>query len=257
MRAQTISPGPLISKYVERILVLEEDNFPVPFVLPLYANGVPNLLFNTVKGKLGNRDSAHLTLFGQTISPESLSLDKDFTLIAYFFKPHSLVSLFGIQAFELTDKPIDLYLLFPKKTISLQEKLLNCEKLHDMICALDQFIFELICLSNSISDTVVYAAEKIAQQYTKESLGMLQRELNVTERTLQRMFEKNIGISPNQYRRICQFNSAFTDLNMRRFNHLTDIAYKHSYADQSHYIRAFREFTGLNPGEYLKYGADV
>jgi AraC-like DNA-binding protein len=84
----------------------------------------------------------------------------------------------------------------------------------------------------------------------------IQRELNIYERTLQRMFEKHIGISPNIYRRICQFNSAFTDLNLGNYNNLSDIANNHGYADQSHYIRAFKEFTNITPGEYLNLGRD-
>jgi len=82
----------------------------------------------------------------------------------------------------------------------------------------------------------------------------VQQELFVTERTFQRMFEKNVGIPPNQYRRICQFNTAFRQLQLRKFNKLTDIAFENGYADQSHYIRSFREFTGITPKDYLNFG---
>lgn len=98
------------------------------------------------------------------------------------------------------------------------------------------------------------SSEKIAKHYSKEALIDVQRELNISERTFQRMFEKNIGLSPNTYRRICQFKSAFTDLNLGNYNNLSDIAFNHGYADQSHYIRAFKEFTQINPSEYLNYG---
>ncbi|HEX6428081.1 MAG TPA: AraC family transcriptional regulator, partial [Niastella sp.] len=57
-----------------------------------------------------------------------------------------------------------------------------------------------------------------------------------------------------QFRRIWQFNNAFQQLNNRQFNKLTDIAFANGYADQSHYIRAFKEFTGITPKEYLKFG---
>ena len=252
MRVQNIIPAQKIAEYVDRILVIENDNLLQPFVLPLYANGVPTLLYKSVKGKLGNCDSNYLTLFGQTISPESLTLNEDFTIIAYFLKPHSLISLFGIPAFELTDKPIDLNLL-SKKTNSLQETLLNSENIITMISTLDNYIYGLISGSKNISDAIKYASKKLARDYSKESLINVQKELNISERTFQRMFEKNIGISPNTYRRICQFNSAFTDLNLGNFNNLSDIAYNHGYADQSHYIRVFKEFTEINPSEYLSY----
>jgi len=256
MRVQNIIPNYKIADYVDRILVIENEVFLQPFVLPLYANGVPTLLFKSVKGKLGNCDSNYLILFGQTISPESLTLDDDFTLIAYFLKPYSLISLFGIPAFELTDKPIDLNLLSPQKTISLQDKLLNCESVERMILSLDNYILDIAKASKDISEAIKYATEKIASHYSKESLVNIQRELNISERTFQRIFEKNIGVSPNAYRRICQFNSAFTDLNLGNYKNLSDIAFNHGYADQSHYIRAFKEFTKINPSEYLNYGTN-
>ncbi|NOU20022.1 MAG: helix-turn-helix transcriptional regulator [Bacteroidales bacterium] len=256
MRAQNITPNDKIAPYVDRILVIENEVIQNPFILPLYANGVPNLLFMSVKGKLGNSHSNYLTLFGQTILPEQLTLREDFTLIAYFFKPHTLISLFGIAAYELTDKPIDLNLLSPQKTIILQDRLLNCESIEDMIQSIDNYIYGLAKATKEISSTIKYASEKITKHYSKESLSNIQRELNISERTFQRMFEKHIGISPNIYRRICQFNSAFMDLNSGNYHNLSDIAYNHGYSDQSHYIRSFKEFTNITPSEYLKYGTN-
>ncbi len=253
MRAQEFLPNPKIAGHVDRILVIENDGLLSPFVLPLYANGVPTLLFTSVKGKTGNC-CHYLTLFGQTVSPESLTLDADFTLIAYFFKPHSLFSLFDIPAFELTDKPVDLSLISYKTATALQEKLLNCESVEKMISVLDDYLFGLAKTAKEISGSIKYASEKIAVCYTRETLVNIQKELNISERTFQRIFEKNIGVSPNRYRRISQFNSAFTDLNLGKYNNLSDVAYQHGYADQSHYIRAFREFTTITPSEYLVYG---
>jgi AraC-like DNA-binding protein len=70
------------------------------------------------------------------------------------------------------------------------------------------------------------------------------------------MFERNIGVAPNLYRRICQFNSAFTQLNIRNHQKLSDIAFQNGYADQSHYIRSFKEFTNITPKEYLQFASE-
>src|SRR5438874_12668832 len=115
MKVSNIIPNDKIAEYVDRILVIENNQITTPFILSLYANGVPTILFKSVKGKLGIDNSNYLTLFGQTVLPESLMLTDDFTLIAYFFKPFTLISLFGVSAQELTDKPIDLNLLSAQK----------------------------------------------------------------------------------------------------------------------------------------------
>lgn len=242
-------------EYVDRIMVIEHNQFTTAFTLPLYANGVPTILFKSAKGKLGNANSNHLTLFGQTVSPEFLTLTDDFTLIAYFFKPYTLLSLFGVSAQELTDHPIDLNLLFPQNSNLLQERLLNAGSTKEMLSLLDDFIYRLIIKSKTECSLIKYATTQIADNPSKKSLIRVQRELHITERTFQRMFEKSVGVSPNLYRRICQFNAAFTQLNNRNHLKLSDIAFQNGYADQSHYIRSFREFTQITPKEYLQFGA--
>jgi len=253
MKVDNPIPGANIAGYVQHILVIEQVRVTTPFVLPLYANGTPTLLFQTTRGQIKG-SSNNLTLFGQTVFPENLTIKDDFTLIAYFFKPFSLFSLFGVSAQELTDSPIDLNLLHPAKTSALQEQLLNAATTGEMLRLLDDYIVSLVTKVNSNIELVKFATNIIAVNPAKEALQKVQKELYLTERTFQRMFEKNIGVSPNQYRRICQFNAAFLQLQKRQFHHLTDIAFENGYADQSHYIRAFKEFTNITPKDYLALG---
>ena len=256
MKASNILPIDKIATHVDRILIIEHTRVTTPFILPLYANGVPTMLFKSIKGKIGNNHSNHLTLFGQTILPESLTLEEGFTLIAYFFKPYTLISLFGVQAHELTDNPIDLNLLFPQPTRTLQESLLNADTTEEMIRLLNDFIYSLITKSAPAYSLIKFATSQIAKNPSKESLALVQKELHLSERTFQRMFERNIGVAPNLYRRICQFNSAFVQLNSKRHRKLSDIAFQNGYADQSHYIRSFKEFTNITPKEYLNFGSE-
>ncbi|MES2777328.1 MAG: helix-turn-helix domain-containing protein [Bacteroidota bacterium] len=257
MNVKNLIPNPRIAAHVDRILVVEHYQMVSPFSLPLFANGVPTILFKSTNGTLGNSTTTHLTLFGQTIFPEAIRFTEGFTLIAYFFKPWSLYSLFGVTGQELTDKPIDLNLLAPKKTITLQEQLLNAGTTEIMIGLLDDYIFHLISHAANDSPIITYAATQMAVHASKEILVKVQKDLHLTERTFQRIFEKNIGVAPNLYRRICQFNAGFQQLNSRKFHKLSNIAFENGYADQSHYIRAFREFTNLTPKDYLNFGSEA
>lgn len=246
-------PAAKIAAFVEDILVIEHHDVRAPFVLPLFANSKPTLLFQTAPGKIKN-NAGHLTLFGQTILPEQLTLSENFTLIAYFFKPFALTALFGFSAQELTDHPVSLTLLPQQTAKNLQEQLLNASAVSEMMSMLDDFIFALITKVKTDTALIRYATQLIAANPSKDILAKVQGELYITERTFQRMFEQKIGISPGQYRRVAQFHAAFQQLNKRQFERFTDIAFHNKYADQSHFIRAFKEFTGLTPKEYLKFG---
>jgi len=93
MKSTYLHPAPRIAEYVQELLIIENFQVTTPFVLPLFANGMPTLLFQTAKGQIGNSTN-YLTLFGQTVFPDTLTIGEDFTLIAYFFKPYVLNSLF-------------------------------------------------------------------------------------------------------------------------------------------------------------------
>lgn len=253
MKVSYLKPADKIAEYVQEILVLEDHWTGNPFVLPLFANGSPTLLFQTAKGNIQN-SSNYLTLFGQTVVPDTLTINEPFKLIAYFLKPYSLISLFQISAQELTDHPIDLNSLTSCKTISLQEQLLNAETTAAMIGLLDEYLFNLIDKIKSDSPLIHYATTKIAQSPYDSVLRNMQDELCLTERTFQRLFERNVGVSPGKFRRISQFNNTFQQLNRERNSSLIEIAFRNGFADQSHFIRTFKEFTNVTPTAYLNYG---
>jgi AraC-like DNA-binding protein len=254
MEVQNIAPNFYIASHVDRILVLENKGFSQPFTLPLYANGVPTLLYISVQGKVGERKANHLTLFGQTVLPEKLTLTEDFMLIAYFFKPYCLLPLFGIEGHELTDNPLDVELISNAISFcTLKEKLLYTKDASMCVGILNDYIYQLINRAKEASPLLTYAATTIYKNYSKDVLATLQKELRITERSFERLFHKGMGINPSTYRRICQFNAAFFDLNLGNYKNLSDIAFNHGYTDQSHYIRAFKEFTSITPADYLKF----
>jgi AraC-like DNA-binding protein len=250
MNAYYLKPSDKIAEYVQEILVLENEGSTMPFELNLFANGTPTLLFQTAKGRIKN-NSNYLTLFGQTIAPEKLSIIGCFTLIAYFLKPHAIISLFQISAAELTDNPIDFDLLSHRHKANLKDQLLNATSTTAMLSLVDEYIFKLANRVAHEIPLIRYAADKIFRDPYPNILKELQKELYLTERTFQRSFERNVGVSPNQFRRICQFNNSFQQLNRHRSESLSAITYQNHYADQSHFIRTFREFTTLTPGEYI------
>ena len=254
MKITNLIPVDSVNQYVDRILVIENVSVTTPFALPLFANGTPTLLFISEKATIKKQPTGYLTLFGQTVVPELMHIPNNFMLIAYFFKPFTLFSLFGISGKELTDCPVDLGLLDCTKAGNLAEKLLNTEITSARIKLLDNYILSLVNKMKAESELIKHAASLISNNPSKHSLINVQKELCITERTFERLFDKNIGVSPNLFRRICQFNNAFQQLNNRRFYTLTDVAFENGYADQSHFIRVFKEFTHSTPKEYLKFG---
>ncbi len=195
-----------------------------------------------------------LRCLGKRLRPAGLPLRGSFTLIAYFLQPWSLPALFNLAGPELTDHPVDIRDLFPGQADQLLERLAGARVVAEQRSILEAFIEQSMRRTDWEAPHLTFAADRIAGKFDRDILVRVRRELHLSERTFQRQFKHAIGVSPEQYRRITQFDLAFRALNEGKFTTLTDLAFSHRYADQSHYNRTFKSFTGLTPGEYLNYG---
>ncbi|MFA8299093.1 MAG: DUF6597 domain-containing transcriptional factor [Hyphomicrobiales bacterium] len=72
----------------------------------------------------------------------------------------------------------------------------------------------------------------------------------ISNRTLERMFNKYVGISAKRYTTINRFQNSLNDLLYKDFTKLSDIAYRNGYFDQMHFIKEFKHFTGNPPSTF-------
>jgi len=225
--------------------------------LPFYADGVPGIVFQQSSGNMylndKNRKLSSLFLYGQTIRPITLLPYGSFRMIIFLLYPSAISRLFGIRSNEVTDDCVDLRLLPSANLLSDYQALTETTESHMQIDIISRY---LIAISNAIqvsADNIVhYALEHIIASKGLTSLPELRKRLHITERTFERKFEQYVGVSPRLFSRICQFKSTMHQLDQQNFNKLSDVAYHNGFADQSHFIRSFRQFSGLSPLQYVR-----
>jgi AraC-like DNA-binding protein len=82
-----------------------------------------------------------------------------------------------------------------------------------------------------------------------DSIKLLASKYHLTPRYLQKLFLQYTGFTPKFYHKISRFQYSLKLIN-KGDTSLTSIAYDRGYFDQSHFIREFKFFTGVTPGEY-------
>jgi AraC-like DNA-binding protein len=247
-------PNKLIADYVRTVLILEGFSKSETADLPIFTNGMSALFCKTEKDDSGNEKIVQLALFGKSVPEEDWVVQTHETIIAYFFKPFAPASLFNINAAKLLASPIDLDKWNAHKTNELKTQLIYAALTSRKIEVLDNLLIQQLQQHKRECEIIKYATDQIMLDPVTEILSEMLSKLDLNERTFQRMFKKYVGVTPNQYRRICQFQLSFYQLRSKDFNKLTDIAYDNGFADQSHFIRSFKEFTQITPNDYLKSG---
>ena len=247
-------PNQLLSEYLRTVLILHGLSQPDAEQLPLVTNAMPALLCRTEKDPSGNENILQLTLFGKSTTADSWTITDNTTIIAYFFKPFALSTVFNVPAKKLIESPVDLSNWSPHKTNALRTQLIYAGSTKRKIEVIDNLLIHQLQENSKECEIIKYATDEIMCNPGTEILSAILNKLNINERTFQRTFKKYVGITPNQYRRICQFQVSFEQLRRKGFTKLTDIAYDNGFADQSHFIRSFKEFTQITPNDYLRSG---
>lgn len=241
-----------LSKYIKSVMVLENvtghDAWPV---LPV---GVSALVCLSGKGHDGCKSIVNLWISGNLASMKAFPSCASFTVIAYLFQPFMSGVLFGIPIRRLKDSQVVLQDWNSGKAVQLQKEIENVEDGSRRMEVLDEFVRGQIQKHERSCEIIRISTDRMMCDPGKGVLSDIRKELGVTERCLQRLFNKYVGVTPNKFRRICQFHSSFQQVKSRQFASFTEVACRQGYADQSHFIRAFRKFTGRNPKAYMRYG---
>lgn len=250
MVSSTLTPEESLSLFVKKILVFEGET-DSESVLPFYADGYPGLLFHETQTGLvvnpHNKQMPQLFLYGQTIKPIELVMEGPYKLIVYQLYPFVLRSFFGVNPQDINDGCYDL----DNKFNANLQQLLQTNKLENRIQTINSL---LLGLFHSKQETLDYsirqAIQLIAESKGQLPINELAGKIHSTERTLERRFLKEVGISPKQFSKIIQFQTSFEQLSSKEYGKLTDIVYANGFADQSHFTRVFKAYTGSTPKKF-------
>jgi AraC-like DNA-binding protein len=83
----------------------------------------------------------------------------------------------------------------------------------------------------------------------------LSKNLQVSRRHLNRLFNENLGVSVKNFQEIVRFRKAMTHKIFEKpLDNFTEISYEYNYSDQSHLNKVFSKLTHNSPAKFLKKG---
>lgn len=82
------------------------------------------------------------------------------------------------------------------------------------------------------------------------NVNELSHTIGYTPRYINRLFNRDIGLSPKTFSKIIRFQNVLLALGKNQ--QISTIAADMGYYDQSHLLKDFKQFTGISPGNYRK-----
>lgn len=262
MHFQTFAAPAILQPYVKYFYVAEapamtakESNS-----LRAIADGCPGLLLQAVPAGRFHQQGAALPgafLFGPSTRYNDLQLEGGLQAIGAYLQPHAVHTLFGMPDAPLTDQCMNLFDMRQARSFRLAERLEDAPTAPARVQLLIDYLCSELQHNARSRQSMQYALSKIITARGSLLMPDLQRELQLSERSFERHFKQYTGISPKLFARICKFQASLKQLHGRQFRKLSDLAYENEYADQSHFIRAFKEFAGCTPQQYQQQGKEL
>lgn len=258
MRYQTALPSPFLSQLVDQYWSVETDlqirTIHTELVVP---DGTSQLIFHYGNPFLRQEKTRftpqpELLLCGPETTAASVSAPAGSGMIGVVFKPAGLAPFFRLPIGLLTSQQLALHELIGREADELLDRLSAAQAFHSRIRVIESFLGHRLHIPCRFSWGISWeGAKRIAARPSSECLSSLAGDMGISRRSLERLFQNHIGLSPKRYLRICRFQKALAVLNSEAAPNLSQLALDCGYYDQAHLCNDFKKFCGLSPGAFI------
>jgi len=254
MKFQRFTPAKILEPFIECFWVAESEDV-IPVVQKIIPDGFPEVIFHCRDAysiKLHNKwEIQAKTLVAGQITKHFFLQNAGASAVAGIkFKPAALTHLFGFSMDTLTDRVLSFSELPGSGLHEWSKVTVGCTLHEQILSASENYLAARVSTMAAHTTIIDEAIDLIFESRGAIPIAEICKNLFITERQLQRLFKKYIGLSPKFYTRIIRFNNIFSLLQEGKTSWL-DITYHSGYFDQSHFIRDFKEFTGEDPSKYF------
>lgn len=191
-------------------------------------------------------------VLGQTIEPFFIEPTGYVNTFAVRFYPYGFANFVTTPIKNLANKETPIDLLFGENTAKeLEQKIIHATDSKQRIEIIENFLLEKLNDKTTIDNIVKQTVDALLSSNGTESITTILKENLSKRRQLERNFKKQIGISPKQLGKVIRLQTALKMLLNKKTDNLTNIAYESEYFDQAHFVKDFKEFTGINPKKFL------
>ncbi|MRG48418.1 helix-turn-helix domain-containing protein [Chitinophaga sp. SYP-B3965] len=199
----------------------------------------------------GQPGDAHLIIAqGKHELPLYVELSGILDKITIVFKPLGLNHFIESPLSELTPHASQIITCWHNE--QFLHSFFGAENNDERIAILEIFLLDLY-KPIPFQEQLMQAVEYLMDFETERPVQEIITKSGLNTRSFNRLFLKNVGVSPVGFRKIARFRNSLRDkLFHEKFKTLTDISYRSNFYDQAYFIKIYRKLTGHNPSRFFE-----
>lgn len=248
-----IQPSPALRPFVSHYWVCTADEDVSQEVM--YPTGHVELCIDVSQGQtIRHRRGRGVTapgieILGHMTVPTTATVTKGTTLLIAKLKPFAGPLFFSTGMTDFTNESVDLKDVLRNEAEIFYDQILHAPTLSRKISILETFLVQRLMHTQKdfrLLNLVEKVCGYICTRDARFSIGEIASGLGFSERYVQKVFRSWVGLTPKSFHAVHRFNRSL-DLIQTSNHSLTEIAYACGYYDQAHFIKEFRNFTGMAP----------
>jgi AraC-like DNA-binding protein len=191
-------------------------------------------------------------IVGQITEPFTIQPTGYVHCFATRFYPYGVANFIKTPLKNLENKETPIATLFGE-TIAheLEQKIIHAKDTQARIEIIETFLTHKLNETYSIDQIVLSTIDALLATSGSSPIKAILQEDASKRRQLERKFSQQIGMSPKQLGKVIRLQAALKLMLNQKSETFTKIAYESEYYDQNHFIKDFKEFTGITPKEFL------
>lgn len=225
----------------------------------LHPDGGAGLVFNfgSVWSLDGEAFKTPYLFSGPTQQTSALNLNNNIDAIGIRFHPGMAYPFLEQPLAELRSHLSDpLSFITRFSTVDLADQLSdqpsNKHQTIARISLIEQYLSDCLSDSTNRAIDIRQPLNWLNQHKGKASIKELTRACSISQRQLERLFQREVGMTAKQYNKLQRVRNSRELIRTQSHNNsLSDIALISGYYDQAHFIREFKSVIGITPGLFL------
>ncbi len=202
-------------------------------------------------GKTTLLDLNRCSFIGHFDKVYNIHYQQDVLLLNVRFHPNGVYPLTKIPLKKAFNNYIELEDFLPKDSPieNLHERLAGQPTNKTKIATLEHFLSKVYQVSD-LHHRLDHGIQYIQQQQGLITVQELCQKLNTNYKSLNRWFDKNVGLSPKRFIQITRFKHLLGAIEDQKQLDWMELVTDYNFHDQAHFVKEFKQFAGKTPTAY-------